>query len=232
MANLASRREILLRVVRVVRPVVVIQVARNARRIRKVVVVVDVAVRALSRRDCVRTGEREPGLRVIVIRRLPCARRVAHLACRREVLLHVVGIRRPVVVLLVAGHARGIGDVVVVVDVAIHALARRHRMQAGQREAGLRVIEVGRGPATGRVARFAGLGKSQLHVVGIRRPVVILLVTRNTGRDRQVVVVVDVAIYALPRWNRVHAGQGEAGAGMVKLGIQPVVETVALLAGR
>jgi len=53
------------------------------------------------------------------------------------------------------------------------------------------------------------------------RTVVILLVTRHASRRRDVVVVVEVAIAALPRWHSVIAGQGEAGAVVVERCIQP-----------
>ena len=99
---------------------------------------------------------------------------MAHLAGLRKILLRVVGIVRSLVVLQVARDARGIGDVVVVIGVAIGALARRHGMQAGQREAGFRMIEVCRRPTAGGVADLAGLREILLHVIGIVRSLEVL----------------------------------------------------------
>jgi hypothetical protein len=41
----------------------------------------------------------------------------------------------------VARDARGVGDVVVIADMAIRALPGRHSMRPGKRESGLRVVE-------------------------------------------------------------------------------------------
>jgi len=53
---------------------------------------------------------------------------VAHLAGLREVLLHVWGVVRSLVVLQVARDARRVGDVVIIVDVAVRALTWRNSM--------------------------------------------------------------------------------------------------------
>ena len=59
---------------------------------------------------------------------------MALIAALREVRRHVIGIRRALVILQVAGDASGAREVVIVVDVAIGALPRRNRVHAGQRE--------------------------------------------------------------------------------------------------
>ena len=69
---------------------------------------------------------------------------VAALASLRYPGLHMVGIGRALEVLQVTGHATGVGQVVIPIDVALRTLQRDVR--AGQREAGSRVIEAGIGP--------------------------------------------------------------------------------------
>ena len=232
-ALLASCGEVCPDVVnRRLRVVVVILMATDASCVCDVVVIVDVAIGALTRRHGVLSGQREAGLRVVKARRRPTAGGVAHLASLREVLLRVVGIVRSLVVLQVARDARGIGDVVVVIGVAIGALARRHGVQAGQRERGLRVDKIRRLPSICSVARFAGLGEAQLHMIRVCRSGEVLQVARYARGDGQVVVVVDMAIGALARRHGMRSGEREARGGVVKPGIEPVVEAVALFAGR
>lgn len=148
--------------------------ATHACRVGEVVVIVDVAIRALPWRYGMRTGQGESGLGVIKIRRRPSAGRVANLASRRNTLLRVVGILGVLVVGHVTRHAAGIRNVVVVVHVAIRTLPWGYGVLASQRESRLRMIEVGRLPGRGRVARFTGLRKPKLHVIGISRALVVL----------------------------------------------------------
>lgn len=56
-------------------------------------------------------------------------------------------------------------------------------------------------------------------MVRIRRCLKILEVTRDAGRGRKIVVVVDVAIDALPWWHDVRAGERETGCRVIKLGV-------------
>jgi len=53
----------------------------------------------------------------------------------------VIGVSRSVVIRQMAAHAGRGGDFVVVVDVAIGAQPRRHRVQPSQGEAGDRVVK-------------------------------------------------------------------------------------------
>ncbi len=58
----------------------------------------------------------------------------------------------------------------------------------------------------------------------------IFLVARVARSRPQVEIVVDVAIAALPRRNRVSAGQLEPGHRVIEFGVQPVIGSMALLA--
>ena len=130
-----------------------------------------------------------------------------------------------------ARNARSIRDVVVVVDVAVGARARGNRVRSGQGERRFRVVETCRLPRRSRVAEFASLGKAPGHVVRILRSLVIRQVAGYAGCVGQVVVVLLVAIGALPRGHGVHSRQGEAGGAVIELGIRPRRRVMTLFAG-
>lgn len=110
--------------------VVIVLVARNAGGAGQVVIVVDVAVGTLSRRNRMRSGQRESGAAVIKSRIQPRTRVVALIAGLGKVRRDVVRIGRALVVGKVTAHARRIRNVVVVVNVAVGAQARRHGMHS------------------------------------------------------------------------------------------------------
>jgi len=116
---------------------------------------------------------------------------------------------RVVKVLLVATDAGAYGEVVVVIDVTVGALARRHGMRTAQREPGGAVVEGCIQPAGGVVTLLTGLREIRRHVIRIRRALEIFQVAGHAGRARQVVIAVDVAVGALPRRNRMRAGESE-----------------------
>ena len=81
------------------------------------------------------------------------------------------------------------------------------------------------------MALVAGLREIRADVIGIRRSLVVLQVTAHAGRGIEAVVVVDVAIGASPRRNRVQSSKGEPGAVVIERGIEPGAGAVALVAG-
>ncbi len=136
-----------------------------------------------------------------------------------------------VVVGLVARNAGGIGDVVVVVDVAVGTLSRRNGVTARQVKSGAVVVEGRIQPGTGAVALVAGLREVRRHMVRIRRALIVLEMARHAGRAGQCVVVVDVTIHALPRRDGVQPSQRKASRRVVELAIGPQHGVMALLAG-
>ena len=139
-ALVAARREIRRDVVRIRGSLIVGLVARVASRAGQVVVVALMAVGAEPWRHGVHARQRKSCGRVIELAVGPLHRVMTLFAGGGE-----AGMRhwaqRFVVVVLVATHAGGAGDFVVIVDVAIAALTRRHGVRPGQRKSGLRVIE-------------------------------------------------------------------------------------------
>ena len=213
------------------RVVVIRLVARDASSAGQIVIIVDVAVRTGSRRHGVTAREWEPGSAVVKRGIEPGAGSVALVTGLREIRADVIGIRRSLEVLQVARNAGVRGQIVIVVDVAIGASTRRHRVQPSEREASAVVIKRGVEPSAGAVALVAGLREIRADVIGIRRSLVVLQVTTHASGAIEAVVVVDVAIGALPRRNRVQAGEREAGAGVVESRVQPVRGVVTLVAG-
>lgn len=106
----------------------------------------------------------------------------------------MIRVGRRLVVGQVARHAGGIRQVVVSVDVTLGTL--RGRVGAGQGEASLAVIECGISPRRRGVARSAGGGDSCLGVIGIRCPLKILHVARDTVGGSAGKLAVHVALGA------------------------------------
>jgi len=200
-----SREELRLRrMAWVGRVVVVGLMATDASGRQRRVVAVDVAECA-SRRG-VRAGQRER--RVVVIERGICPDRrvVAQLASRWESGGGVGRTRRAGIVLLVARVTQSAVQGVVVVDVAIGAEPRRHRVRASQREPGRGVIEHRVGPQVRVVAGITRGWEACRYVIHwCGRVVVIVQVARDASRHRDVVVVVDVAVGAQARRHHVIA---------------------------
>lgn len=75
----------------------------------------------------------------------------------------------------------------------------------------------GRGlPGARGVTGLASLRESPRHVAGIGCVLEVFQVARNTGRSRQIVIPVDVAVRTLARRDRVHAGQREVHHAVIE----------------
>ncbi len=162
---------------------------------------------------------------------------MTQLASGREPLLRVIGIIGAVVIFLMARHAGGNGDGVVVRAMAVRALARRDRVGAVQREPRRRVIrELCRYPR-GKIAVAGGAAadgerRRHLRVGGVGGVVVVGLMAGLAGRAGDVVEAIGgiVAILAGARRDRVLSGQSEADGRVIKLGTQPGVGGMTTLA--
>ena len=154
---------------------------------------------------------------------------------RKELGIRAAAVQRNAVGVVVgrmAADAGGWQRRVVVVDMAIRALPRRHRVLSDQRKRRVAVIKDRVGPDVCVVAHFASCGEPGRPVGRIGRAGVILLMTRVAQRAVQRVVVVDVAVSADARRYSVRSGQLEAGAGVVERTINPLRGVVADLARR
>ena len=144
----------------------ILQVAGYAGRAVQSVIAVDVAIRAGTRRHRVQTGQSESGGGVIELAIGPLHGVMALLAGGGESGMRQRR-RRVVEISLVTADARHGGQVVVVVDVAIGAFARRYGMAAGEKESGGGVVELRIQPVVGGVAGVALSRELGRHVVGI-----------------------------------------------------------------
>ena len=120
-----------------------------------------------------------------------------------------------------AGIARRARQVVIVVCVAVGTLTRRHRVRSGQREAGTVVVERRVQPRGRVVALIAPLGEIRRDMVRVRRSLIVLQVAARARVGVEAVVIVHVAISALPRRHSVHSGQWEVGCVVVKRRVRP-----------
>ncbi len=172
-----------------------------------IVVGVDVARRAHAVRVAVRDRELRV-LRMVEGGVGPSRRRMASRARRREELRlsRVARIGGVVVIGLMATDASCRQRGVVAVDVAICTLPRRYRVQAGQREGCVVVVEGRVCPDNRVMAQLALLRETGRHVVRVRSALVIRQVAGHAQRAVQIVVAVDVAIGASPRRHHVVAG--------------------------
>ena len=132
-----SREELRLRrMSRTGRVVVIGLMAANARGRQRRVIVVDVAIGAYPRRNGVRARKGE-GCVVVIERGIrPDGRVVAEFASCRESGSRMGRIGCARVVLLMTRIAERAVQRVIVIDVAVGAEARRHRVRTGQRKAG------------------------------------------------------------------------------------------------
>ena len=129
-AGLAGSREELrlCRVSRIRRVLVIGLVAAIARCRQRGVITVHMAIRTLPWRNRMRTGQRERRVVVVEGRVGPDDRVMTQFARSREARSRMVRVVRARVILLVARIAERAGQVVVVVDVAIRAHARRNQV--------------------------------------------------------------------------------------------------------
>jgi len=82
------------------------------------------------------------------------------------------------------------------------------------------------------VAKITGLREGGGDVIRVSGRLIILQMAIHAGRTGEIVIVVDMAIGALPRRYSVTGGQGKSDGAVIELGVQPVVGSVAAIAGR
>jgi hypothetical protein len=148
--------------------------------------------------------------RVIEGGRLPGDRGVALLASRGKAARHVIRIRRPLKVFLMARNASRARQVVVVVDVAVHAGPGRNRVPASQWESRRIVIKLRTQPVVRPVALFASGRVSEGDVVRGRGLLEVRLMARKARRGHGLELAVGrVLVAGIAIYRSVSAGQGE-----------------------
>jgi len=207
---------------------VVFLVARVAQRAVQRIVVVHMAVGTLPWWHRVRARQREASGGVIKLAVRPLHGVMTLLARGGE-----AGVRhrrgRVVVVGLMTPDTSCRQSGVVIVGMAVRAGSRRHGMRSGQRERSVVVVEGRIRPEDRVVAQLACRRESRVRH-GRGRIVEIRLMAGDAQRAIQRVVIVDVAVDALPWRHRVRPGQGEASGGVVERGVGPLHGVMALLA--
>src|SRR5947209_11380868 len=103
---------------------------------------------------------------------------------------------------------------VVVIHVTVGALPWRHHVHAGQSESSGGVIKPAVGPRDCVVTLLAS-GRETRMRHWARGMIVVILMAVDACRAGDVVVVIDVAIGALPRWHHVRARQRKSRLGVV-----------------
>jgi hypothetical protein len=234
-AYFASLGETALHVVRVLAVLEILQVTGDAGSLSEIVVAVDVTISALARRNGMGASQRESGFGVIEVRRRPGYRRVASLTSLRESLLRVVRIICFLKILQVARDAGSLSQVVVVVNVAIGARARRHSMCTCQGKPSQCMIKAGIQPIIGRVARLASSRKFSGYVVGIPgRLQIFLMATQASRRHSGEIAECAVLVAVVTSGGRVCAGERKAVHVLIDLLHRnfPTADCVAGLASR
>lgn len=169
------------------------EVATDARRIGDVVVSVDVTLRALDRG--VGASKRPACSGVVKRRGGPVRRRMTNLALLRKPCRGVIWIVRALIILEVARYASCVGDVVIPVDMALHALHLCVRASQGKGRLGM--IKRCRLPDRGGVTNLALLRKSRGDMVGIGGSLKILQVTGNASVATEIEIAAGVALVTL-----------------------------------
>ncbi len=182
-------RELIRRVRGIHRRVVIALMTLDAGRVDDRVIPADVTGLARLCRMC--SLQREARVVVVEGRGPPCGKRMACGAVMAELASRMRGILGRVEVGFVALPAIGIGQIVIAADVA--RLARLCGVCAQQREIRVRVVEIRRRPAGGRMADTAVMTELTGCMVGLRRPVIVRGMTLKTVGVRQIVIPPDVA---------------------------------------
>jgi hypothetical protein len=160
---------------------------------------------------------------VIERRRRPRIHGVASGAIVRKIQRHVIGVRRPLEIRLMAGEAihRRAGKAIV--HVALRA--SRRRVRAEQRKARFVMIESRRLPGARRVAARAGLRKIRRDVIRIRRALKIALMAGEAVRRRAGEAIVHVTQIAC--YGEMRAGERKLRAVVIEVRRQPGVNRMA-----
>ena len=228
MANVALLREADRGVIRIAGALIVLKMAADAGGVGEVVVAVGGGMTLAALHVGVRSGERPAGGGVIEGSRGPVGSAVADFALLRESAGDVIRAGGSLIVLEMATHAGGVGEVVVAVGGGMTLAALHVDVRSGERPAGGGVIESSRGPVGGTVAHFALLREAAGDVIRVVGALIILEMATDAGGGGQVVIAVDVTLSALHAY--VRPSQRECSLRVIEFGRLPGGRRMAHLA--